>query len=96
MKIALLGYGKMGKEIEIAGNERGHQIVLKINSENFNQLNKGSLQTADVAIEFSRPEIAVDNAKLCIDAHIPVIIGTLTNSVWLRIHISCRTVFMLS
>lgn len=76
MKIALLGYGKMGKEIEIAGNERGHQIVLKINSENFNQLNKGSLQTADVAIEFSRPEIAVDNAKLCIDAHIPVIIGT--------------------
>lgn len=76
MKIALLGYGKMGKEIEIAGNERGHQIVLKINSENFNQLNKESLQTADVAIEFSRPEIAVDNAKLCIDAHIPVIIGT--------------------
>lgn len=76
MKIALLGYGKMGKEIEIAGNEHGHQIVLKINSGNFNQLNKESLQTADVAIEFSRPEIAVDNAKLCIDAHIPVIIGT--------------------
>ena len=76
MKIALFGYGKMGKEIETAAIESGHQIVLKINSANYNQLNKESLQTADVAIEFSRPEIAVDNAKLCIDAHIPVIIGT--------------------
>ncbi|HRB26733.1 MAG TPA: 4-hydroxy-tetrahydrodipicolinate reductase, partial [Bacteroidia bacterium] len=51
MKIALLGYGKMGKEIETAAIESGHQIVLKINSANYNQLNKESLQTADVAIE---------------------------------------------
>jgi len=76
MKIALLGYGKMGKEIETAAIESGHQIVLKINSANYNQLNKESLQTADVAIEFSKPEAAIANAKLCVDSNVPVIIGT--------------------
>lgn len=76
MKIALLGYGKMGKEIEAVADENKHTVVLKINTANFNQLNKESIQTADAAIEFSRPETAVANAKLCIDANVPVIIGT--------------------
>ena len=76
MKIALLGYGKMGKEIEAVANENKHTVVLKINTANFNQLNKESIQNADAAIEFSRPETAVANAKLCIDANVPVIIGT--------------------
>ena len=76
MKIALLGYGKMGKEIEAVADENKHTVVLKINTANFNQLNKESIQNADAAIEFSRPETAVANAKLCIDANVPVIIGT--------------------
>ena len=67
MKIALLGYGKMGKEIEAVADENKHTVVLKINTANFNQLNKESIQNADAAIEFSRPETAVANAKLCIE-----------------------------
>ena len=76
MKIALLGYGKMGKEVEAASLLHNHEIVLKINSENIGQLSKGMLQQADVAIEFSSPENALINAKFCIDAGVPVVIGT--------------------
>lgn len=76
MKIALLGYGKMGKEIEAASLIRNHEVVLKINSENIAQLNKEMIRKADVAIEFSKPENALVNAKHCIDAGVPVVIGT--------------------
>ncbi|MBS1764192.1 MAG: 4-hydroxy-tetrahydrodipicolinate reductase [Bacteroidetes bacterium] len=76
MKIALLGYGKMGKEIEAAALIRNHEIVLRITSENIAQLNRELLQQADVAIEFSKPDCALINAKHCIDAGVPVVIGT--------------------
>ena len=72
MKIALLGYGKMGKVIEKIALERGHQIVLK----------KGSTETfeglldADVAIDFSIPSVAVTNISECLYKGIPVVSGT--------------------
>lgn len=76
MKIALLGYGKMGKTIAHLAEEKGHHIVLKINSENSHELTVENLQNADVAIEFSTPTTVIHNIKLCLDASIPIIIGT--------------------
>ncbi|HEU0136634.1 MAG TPA: 4-hydroxy-tetrahydrodipicolinate reductase [Flavobacterium sp.] len=72
MKIALLGYGKMGRVIEGIAIQRGHQIVLrKTASDSFD-----GLETADVAIDFSVPTAAVDNITKCLEADIPVISGT--------------------
>ncbi len=65
MKLAIIGYGKMGKVIEKVALERGHQIVLKINKDNADQLHKGELNGAEAAIEFSRPESALDNILSC-------------------------------
>ena len=72
MKIALLGYGKMGKVIERIALERGHEIVLRKSSgDSFS-----GLENADVAIDFSIPHAAVDNITTCINAGVPVISGT--------------------
>ena len=72
MKIALLGYGKMGKVIEKIALERGHEIVLKKTStDSFSNLN-----TADVAIDFSTPDTAVCNISECLHTNIPIISGT--------------------
>jgi len=72
MKIALLGYGKMGKVIERIALERGHEIVLKKTGKNtFDEL-----EAADVAIDFSIPDAAVGNISACLNASIPVISGT--------------------
>ncbi len=72
MKIALLGYGKMGKVIERIALERGHEIVLrKSSSDTFEDLHK-----ADVAIDFSIPDAAVANISTCLQQGIPVISGT--------------------
>ena len=76
MKIALLGYGKMGKAIEEISLQKGHQIVLRITEENLNDLTKENIQKADVAIEFSSPESAVSNILFCLNANIPVVSGT--------------------
>ena len=76
MNIALIGYGRMGKEIEEIALRRGHTITCKISSENLNDFNPRVLQWADVAIEFSTPESAFKNIIQCIDAGIPVISGT--------------------
>ena len=76
MKIALLGYGKMGKAIESVALERGHEVVLKINSSNLCDLTKEKLQKVDVAIEFSIPEQALANIELCLQAGTPVAVGT--------------------
>lgn len=76
MKIALLGYGKMGKEIEKIALERGHEISLKIGTENLNELSVDSIKSADVAIEFSTPETAYDNIQTCFKAGVPVVVGT--------------------
>lgn len=76
MKIALIGYGKMGKEIERIAMERGHEIVLKIDINNQYELTVGNLKKADVAIEFTIPSSAIANYNLCFDAGIPVVGGT--------------------
>ncbi|BFM42162.1 4-hydroxy-tetrahydrodipicolinate reductase [Flavobacterium sp. CFS9] len=72
MKIALLGYGKMGKVIERIALERGHEIVLK--KDEFSTYD--GLSTADVAIDFSVPTAAVDNISNCFHANVPVVSGT--------------------
>jgi 4-hydroxy-tetrahydrodipicolinate reductase len=76
MKIAILGYGKMGRIIEKFATERGHEIVLKINIENKEDLHLENLQKADVAIDFSTPDSALSNIEICFDAHVPVVVGT--------------------
>ncbi len=76
LKLALLGYGKMGKAIEEVALQHGHNILLKINSSNTNELTKENLCACDVAIEFSNPHIAVHNIFSCIDAGIPIVCGT--------------------
>lgn len=72
MKIALLGYGKMGKVIERIALERGHEIVLKKDQNNTFE----GLSIADVAIDFSVPDSAVANISECLNNEIPVISGT--------------------
>ena len=72
MKIALLGYGKMGQVIERIALERGHEIVLK--KDEFNTYD--GLSTADVAIDFSVPTAAVNNISSCFHANVPVVSGT--------------------
>lgn len=76
MKIALLGYGKMGKTIERLATTQGHEIVLKINKENLHEFTTENLQKADVAIEFSQPHIAYENIMKCLQAGLPVVCGT--------------------
>lgn len=76
LKIALIGYGKMGKAIEEIALQKGHEIVLKIDADNRNELTKENLQLADVAIEFTGPENAVDNLQQCFDIGIPVVCGS--------------------
>ncbi len=76
MNVALLGYGKMGKEIEKILLSRHHQIVAIIdNSEDWNK-QKEVLQTADVAIEFTTPDTVVANIRHCFDLNLPVVVGT--------------------
>lgn len=72
MKIAVLGYGKMGKTIERLAIDKGHQIVYTSTSKK----ETGNLNTADVAIDFSTPEQAVDNISTCFKNSIPVVSGT--------------------
>lgn len=74
MKIALIGYGKMGKTLEKVALQRGHQVVLKIDVDNRSDFDR--LAEADVAIEFTRPESAVQNLEKCIAAGVPVVCGT--------------------
>ncbi len=76
MKIALLGYGKMGKEIEKISFSRGHSVVIKMDEHNVKQTGKMELSGADVAIEFSTPQTACDNILKCFEANIPVVVGT--------------------
>jgi 4-hydroxy-tetrahydrodipicolinate reductase len=71
MKIALLGYGRMGKEIEKIALQRGHEIVIKTKSDSQYNITK-----ADVAIDFSVPTSAVNNISNCIENQVPVISGT--------------------
>lgn len=76
MKIALIGYGKMGKAIEQIALKRGHEVVLKIGRSNFAEFTREHLVLADVAIEFTSPESALDNVITCMEAGVPVICGS--------------------
>ncbi len=76
MKIALIGYGKMGKEIEKIAVSRGHGIILKIDIDNPHELTVENLSKCDAAIEFSIPSSAIGNYYKCFEAGIPVVSGT--------------------
>lgn len=74
MKIAILGYGKMGKEVEQVALERGHTIVLR--STEKEPFTSDELKDTDVAIEFTEPDAAVKNFMKCFEAGTPVVTGT--------------------
>ena len=76
MKVALVGYGKMGKIIERIAKERGHQIVSIIDIDNQQDFESAAFKSADVAIEFSRPNVAPANLRKCFAAGVPVVCGT--------------------
>ncbi len=76
MKIALIGYGKMGKMVEKIALSRGHQIIHKFDINNQDQFTVENLRQADIAIEFTTPESAYHNVKKCFDADVPVVSGT--------------------
>lgn len=76
MKIALIGYGKMGKEIEKIAISRGHEVNLIIDINNAEDLTIENLRKSDVAIEFTIPGTAVKNYYTCFEAGIPVVSGT--------------------
>lgn len=93
LKIALIGYGKMGRAIEEIALQKGHSIVLKIGIDNLNDLTPEKIKAADVAIEFSNPESAANNILFCLKNNVPVISGT---TGWLKdlsiIEAKCRKV----
>jgi 4-hydroxy-tetrahydrodipicolinate reductase len=76
MKIALIGYGKMGKAIEEIALERGHEVSLRITSKNLQDFNTENIKACDVAIEFTNPESVISNLQVCIDAQVPVVCGS--------------------
>ncbi|WP_127130051.1 4-hydroxy-tetrahydrodipicolinate reductase [Pseudoflavitalea rhizosphaerae] len=76
MKIALIGYGKMGQAIEAIALQRGHEVVLKVSIENLEDNTIDNIRKADVAIEFTGPESAFDNIIRCMDAGVPVVSGS--------------------
>ncbi|MFL5742018.1 MAG: 4-hydroxy-tetrahydrodipicolinate reductase [Flavisolibacter sp.] len=76
MKIAIIGYGKMGHMIEEIALERGHSVVLKINIENTEDFTEKNLRAADVAIEFTGPDSAFENVMTCLKYGLPVVCGS--------------------
>lgn len=76
MKIALIGYGKMGQEIEKLAIRRGHTIVLTIDNQKEWEDSTSLLSSVEMAMEFSTPDSALENIYHCFDANIPVVTGT--------------------
>ncbi|WP_439184402.1 4-hydroxy-tetrahydrodipicolinate reductase [Carboxylicivirga taeanensis] len=76
MKIALIGYGKMGQEIEKIALDRGHEVVSIIDISRDDSFDDDIFKSADVAIEFTRPEAAFANYMKCFESNIPVVSGT--------------------
>ncbi|HMU10070.1 MAG TPA: 4-hydroxy-tetrahydrodipicolinate reductase [Ferruginibacter sp.] len=76
MKIALIGYGKMGKTIEEVALKRGHTVNLKIDIDTIDSFTKENLQQCNVAIEFTGPHSAKENILKCLDAGIPLVSGS--------------------
>ncbi|MCR5038702.1 MAG: 4-hydroxy-tetrahydrodipicolinate reductase [Bacteroidales bacterium] len=76
MKIAIIGYGKMGHEVEKAALARHHEIVVTIDNAQEWEERLSLLKQADVAIEFSQPDQVVSNINRCFDLHLPIVVGT--------------------
>ncbi len=76
MKIALIGYGKMGKTIEEIAKNRGHEIVSIIDIDNLEDFKSDAFKSADVAIEFTAPSVAIDNYRRAFEAGVAVVSGT--------------------
>ncbi len=76
MKIALIGYGKMGRAIDGLATAAGDEVILRIDQDNPEDLSPERLSRAEVAIEFSRPEAAFGNIRACLAAGVPVVSGT--------------------
>lgn len=76
MKAAIIGYGKMGREIEQILKERGHETALIIDTDNAAELDAAHLAEIDVAIEFTTPQTAYDNIRTCLEAGTAVVSGT--------------------
>ena len=76
MKIVLIGYGKMGREIEQVAIKKGHSILLRIDKDDSSLFDTDTFKSADVAIEFSTPETAYNNISKCILSGVPVVSGT--------------------
>lgn len=76
MKIVLVGYGKMGHEVEKIALQRGHEIIAKIDQDDDWQKEALNLEKADVAIEFSIPGKVVEHINRCFDLHLPIVVGT--------------------
>src|SRR5262245_11777158 len=79
MKIAIVGYGKMGRMIERVAASRGHEVVARFdidNNPNGEGLTGENLEGVDVAIEFSTPETVVENLRRLIGLRIPAVVGT--------------------
>jgi 4-hydroxy-tetrahydrodipicolinate reductase len=76
MKLALIGYGKMGKAIEEIALQRRHQIAITIDQPNLDDFTKENISRADVAIEFTGPNSAIDNVKKCLEFDIPLVCGS--------------------
>ena len=76
MKIALIGYGKMGKAIEEIALQRNHEILLKIDENNPGDFTKKNLTRVDVAIEFTGPQSAFDNIRKSIEWGVPIVSGS--------------------
>lgn len=76
MKIVLLGYGKMGKEIEKIALDRKHEVVLKVDETNAKTITADDLRKGDVAIEFSTPHTVESNINKCFEAGLPIVVGT--------------------
>lgn len=76
MKIVLLGYGKMGRLIERLAIQRGHQIHLVVDENNYEDITTNDIADADVAIDFSTPDAVLQNIERCFDAALPLVVGT--------------------
>jgi len=76
MKIGLIGYGQMGKEVERIALLKGHEVAFILDENNQHELTAAVLSGADVVVEFTRPDAAFRNVTACLDAGVPVVTGT--------------------
>lgn len=76
MKIAIIGYGRMGHAVERAAQARGHEVTVRIDRDNLEEFDSQAFKESDVAIEFSTPGTAAENVLKCLEAGVPVVSGT--------------------